>query len=58
MVVDFTHSHVWDQSAVAAIAKIIGKYEALGKRVTITGLNEESTQMVARVGLTLTGGHS
>ncbi|AIQ20588.1 sulfate transporter [Paenibacillus sp. FSL H7-0357] len=56
--IDFTHSHVWDQSAAGAIAKTISKYAAYGKTVTITGLNEESTQLVKRVGLSLSGGHS
>lgn len=56
--IDFTHSHVWDQSAAGAIAKTISKYAAYGKSVTITGLNEESTQLVKRVGLSLSGGHS
>ncbi|WP_274528642.1 SulP family inorganic anion transporter [Paenibacillus piscarius] len=57
VVIDFSHSHVWDQSAVGAIAKATHKYGALGKKVTITGLNEESTRLVQRVGLSPSGGH-
>lgn len=55
--IDFTHSHVWDQSAVGAIVKTIDKYSALGKKVTITGLNEESTRLITRIGLSVSGGH-
>jgi SulP family sulfate permease len=57
IIIDFTHSHVWDQSAVGAIAKTLGKYAALGKKVTIIGLNEESDRLVKRIGLSPSGGH-
>ncbi|WP_281365894.1 SulP family inorganic anion transporter [Paenibacillus phytohabitans] len=57
VIIDFSHSHVWDQSAVGAIAKTLDKYAALGKKVTITGLNEESARLVKRIGLGLSGGH-
>ncbi len=57
VIIDFTHSHVWDQSAAGAIAKTISRYEALGKKVAVTGLNEESTRLVNRIGLALSGGH-
>lgn len=46
-----------DHSAVTAISKVIAKYEQLGKRVTLTGLNEESNKLVNRVGLSSTSGH-
>ncbi|MBT2291081.1 SulP family inorganic anion transporter [Paenibacillus albidus] len=55
--IDFSHSHVWDQSAVNAIAKVIGKYRERGTKVTITGLNEDSNRLVQRVGLALSGEH-
>ncbi|WP_245237768.1 STAS domain-containing protein, partial [Paenibacillus ihuae] len=57
VIIDFTHSHVWDQSAAGAIAKTISRYEALGKKVEVTGLNEESTHLVNRIGLALSGGN-
>lgn len=55
--IDFSHSHVWDQSAVVGIAKVVAKYREAGKRAAITGLNEESRILVERVGLTPTGLH-
>lgn len=50
IVIDFTHSHVWDQSAVTAIAKVRNKYKQLHKEITIRGLNEESEKLVNRIG--------
>lgn len=57
IVVDLSASHVWDHSAVTAIAKVKSKYESLGKTVTIIGLNEESQKLIDRVGLSVSGGH-
>ncbi|KEK23816.1 SulP family inorganic anion transporter [Bacillus gaemokensis] len=47
--IDFTHAHVWDDSAVAAIDKVAMKYEQSGVGVNITGLNERSSQLVANL---------
>src|SRR5690554_5161137 len=55
--IDFSGSHVWDHSAVAAIARVITKYSAAGKQVVITGLNSESQRLVDRVGLAAPSGH-
>ncbi|WP_128893726.1 SulP family inorganic anion transporter [Longirhabdus pacifica] len=55
IVINFTHSHVWDHSAVNAVAKVIAKYEQLDKKVQIIGLNEESKMLIDRVGLTVSG---
>ncbi|QFT89851.1 Bicarbonate transporter BicA [Bacillus sp. THAF10] len=57
IVIDFSNSHVWDQSAVTAIAKTVQKYQRLGKNVTIVGLNDDSQALVKRIGLTVTSGH-
>ncbi|GMK38802.1 sodium-independent anion transporter [Paenibacillus sp. CCS19] len=54
---DFSRSHVWDHSGVTAIAKVVAKYERMNKTVTIIGLNEESKQLVAQIGLTAPSGH-
>jgi len=58
IILDFSHSHVWDHSAVTAIAKVIQKYEKQGKQVAITGLNTESKMLVERMGLSAPAGHS
>jgi SulP family sulfate permease len=57
IVIDFTHSHVWDQSAVTAIAKVQNKYKQLQKEVTIRGLNEESEMLVNRIGYSSPSAH-
>ncbi|CAM4385463.1 SulP family inorganic anion transporter [Paenibacillus tarimensis] len=57
IVLDFTHSHVWDHSAVTAIAKVIAKYKDNGKTVTIEGLNKESQNLIDKIGLHSTGSH-
>jgi SulP family sulfate permease len=50
IVIDLTHSHVWDQSAVTAIAKVQSKFKQLEKEVMIRGLNEESKALMNRIG--------
>ncbi|MCU1545996.1 MAG: sulfate permease, partial [Homoserinimonas sp.] len=49
VVIDMSHSHVWDASTVAALDGITTKYERLGKHVVIVGMNEASTSMHARL---------
>lgn len=55
--INFAASHVWDQSAVTAIAKVVLKYQQEGKKVDITGLNEESKLLVERIGIAAPSGH-
>ncbi|GAA3402757.1 SulP family inorganic anion transporter [Paenibacillus hodogayensis] len=57
VVIDFAASHVWDHSAVTAIAKATQKYRQLGKRVTVAGLNEESRRLIDQAGLAAPSGH-
>lgn len=42
--IDFGHSHVWDHSAVEAIARVVHKYQQQGKSVYVIGLNPESQE--------------
>lgn len=57
VIINFANSHVWDHSAVNAIAKVILKYQQLDKKVTIIGLNEESEMLVERIGIYAPSGH-
>lgn len=57
IVIDFSRSNVWDMSAVTAISKVVAKYRDADKFVLITGLNEESKQLVDRLGITVPAGH-
>lgn len=50
IIVDFSHSHVWDHSAVTGIHKVMALYEGRGKSVAIVGLNDESKKIIHRSG--------
>lgn len=52
VVIDLSHSNIWDASTVAALDAIETKYRQHGKRVEIVGMNEHTTAFHAR----LTGG--
>jgi SulP family sulfate permease len=46
---NLTYAHIWDDSAVAAMEKIIAKFEENGTTVDVTGLNEASTLLVEKL---------
>ncbi|WP_226576629.1 SulP family inorganic anion transporter [Halobacillus litoralis] len=47
--IDFTDAHVWDDSAVAAIDKLVMKYRENNTDVEIVGLNKDSSQLVKKL---------
>jgi len=47
--INLSRSHIWDDSGVAAIDRIVSKFEETGKIVEVTGLNEESTELVEKL---------
>ncbi len=47
--IDLTHAHLWDQSAVAVIDKIVFKFRRNGAEVNLIGLNEASATLVERL---------
>jgi len=49
VVIDFSDSHIWDDSAVAAIDKLVLKFRENNKDVQIVGLNKDSSQLVKRL---------
>ncbi|GAA0328169.1 SulP family inorganic anion transporter [Bacillus carboniphilus] len=49
VIVDFTHAHLWDDSAVGAVDKIVLKLKQNGVNVTIKGLNKDSSELVNRI---------
>jgi SulP family sulfate permease len=55
--INFSHSHIWDHSAVNAISKVIQKYQLLNKTVKIEGLNKESRDLIDKVGIATSSGH-
>ncbi|GAA3016633.1 SulP family inorganic anion transporter [Streptomyces fulvorobeus] len=54
VVIDLSAAHVWDASSVAALDAIQAKYAQRGKTVEITGLNDVSADLHARLSGELT----
>ncbi|MCA1053698.1 SulP family inorganic anion transporter [Rossellomorea aquimaris] len=46
---DLTNAHLWDDSAVGAIDKIVLKYHQNGVMVNLAGLNDESNKLMDRL---------
>ncbi|MGB7416745.1 MAG: SulP family inorganic anion transporter [Thermosynechococcaceae cyanobacterium] len=44
--IDLTHAHLWDQSAVAAVDKVVLKFRRNGVDVNLVGLNEASETLL------------
>lgn len=44
--IDLTEAHLWDDSAVGAIDKIVIKYHQNGIKVNLIGLNKESNKLI------------
>ncbi len=51
IVIDLTHSHLWDSSSVGAIDKVMLKGRRLGKDMEVVGLNEASATILERLAL-------
>ncbi|OZS76917.1 sulfate permease [Tetzosporium hominis] len=49
--IDFTESHVWDDSAVGAIDKVVMKLRQNHNEVMITGLNSSSRKIVDKLAI-------
>lgn len=47
--IDLTHAHLWDQSAIAALDKVVINFRRHGVEVDIVGLNEASATLVDRL---------
>jgi sulfate permease, SulP family len=47
--VNLSRSHIWDDSAVVAVDKVVSKFEENGIHVDVTGLNEDSTELVSKL---------
>ncbi|MCR8983526.1 SulP family inorganic anion transporter [Brevibacillus laterosporus] len=49
IIIDFSKAHIWDDSAVGAIDKVVLKYYEGHNKVTIKGLNSSSKKIVDRL---------
>lgn len=57
VIIDLTHSHIWDASTVATLDAITTKYERYGKTARIVGLNAASAERHQRLAGKLGAGH-
>lgn len=46
---DLSNAHIWDDSAVAAIDKVVIKYHQNGVKVNLKGLNTESNKLLEKI---------
>lgn len=51
VVIDLTHAHLWDSSAVAAIDKVVFRLRRSGHEVELLGLNHASATIIDRLAL-------
>ncbi|NES64911.1 MAG: SulP family inorganic anion transporter [Okeania sp. SIO2D1] len=47
--IDLTHAHLWDQSAVDAVDKVVLRFRRRGIKVHLIGLNEASATLLDRL---------
>ncbi|ETI69593.1 SulP family inorganic anion transporter [Neobacillus vireti] len=47
--IDFSHAHLWDDSAIGAIDKIVLKYQQNGVMVNLKGLNGDSAKLLDKL---------
>lgn len=51
VVIDLTHAHLWDQSSVDAIDKVVLRFRRRGVQVELIGLNEASATLLDRLAI-------
>jgi len=51
VVIDLTHSHLWDGSAVAAVDKVVLRFRKRGVPVDVIGLNAASATLMERLAM-------
>ncbi|MDP4550553.1 SulP family inorganic anion transporter [Guptibacillus hwajinpoensis] len=47
--IDLSNAHVWDDSGVGAVDKVVSKFRQNDIEVEITGVNQESSQLIDRL---------
>ncbi|MDU6286959.1 MAG: STAS domain-containing protein, partial [Acinetobacter sp.] len=50
VIIDLTHSHIWDVTSVAMLDSVVNKFQKNGIQVTVRGLNEASSIMIDKYG--------
>ncbi|MFJ7724626.1 SulP family inorganic anion transporter [Neobacillus sp. NPDC097160] len=54
--IDLSHAHLWDDSAIGSIDKVVMKYQQNGVKVNLIGLNTESTKLLDQLSVHNTAG--
>ena len=49
--IDFAHAHLWDQSAIAAIDKVVLKFRRRGAEVKLMGVNQASATLLDKLAI-------
>lgn len=49
--IDLTHAHLWDQSAVDAVDKVVLRFRHRGVEVNLVGLNQASATLIERLAI-------
>jgi len=57
VIIDLTGAHIWDASAIAALDRVIERYQHRGKTVELVGLNEASGRLHQRLSGRLAASH-
>ena len=50
VIIDLTHSHIWDVTSVAMLDSVVNKFQKNGVNVAVRGLNEASSIMIDKYG--------
>ncbi|MBN6533008.1 SulP family inorganic anion transporter [Acinetobacter pittii] len=50
VIIDLTHSHIWDVTSVAMLDSVVNKFQRNGVQVSVRGLNEASSIMIDKYG--------
>jgi len=56
IIIDFSNAHIWDDSAVGAVDKVVMKYQEKDNTVTITGLDTSSRKLLNKLAISNNGG--
>ena len=49
--IDLTHAHLWDQSTIATLDKVVLNFRRKGVEVEVAGLNEASATLVDKLSM-------
>ena len=50
VIIDLTHSHIWDVTSVAMLDSVVNRFKKAGTNVHVRGLNEASSIMIDKYG--------